>query len=121
MVPGQQAVAGNGVLAHADQAAGLANAAALGDVGEDGDDLFLWQVGVEERSALALGKAGLAGLAIEQAALLGAVVAADGEVAVAAFAVVWTIWMLAAEECEVIHNKGRLRGVQGVVGSVQLL
>jgi hypothetical protein len=97
MLPGQQAVAGNGVLVHADQPAGLADAATLGDVGEDGDDFLLWQVAVEEGSAFALGKAGLAGLAIEQAALLGAVVAADGEVAVAAFAVVQTIRMLAAE------------------------
>ena len=60
-----------------------------------------------------LGNAGLAGLAIEQAALLGTVVSAHSEVAVVAFAVVKTIRILAAEECEVIHDKGWFHVVQG--------
>lgn len=47
MLAGQQTKADDGILAHADQAAGLAYAAALGDVGEDGDDFILWQAGVE--------------------------------------------------------------------------
>jgi len=36
---GQQAVADDGVLVHADQARGLADADAFGDVAQDGDDL----------------------------------------------------------------------------------
>ena len=56
--------------------------------------------------AFSLGKPGLAGLAIEHAALLGTVVSAHSEVAVAAFVVVQTIRILAAEECKVIHDKG---------------
>jgi hypothetical protein len=41
MLAGQQTDAGDGILAHADESAGLAYAAALGDVGEDGDDFVL--------------------------------------------------------------------------------
>ena len=74
-------------------------------MGEEGENFVLRQVGVEQRSAFSLGKPSLAGLAIEQAALLGTVVSAHGEVAVAAFAVVQTIRILAAEECEVIMTR----------------
>ena len=74
-------------------------------MGEEGADFVLRQVGVEQGSAFSLGKPGLAGLAIEQAALLGTVVSAHSEVAVAAFAVVQTIRILAAEECEVIMTR----------------
>ena len=110
MVPGQLEVAGGGVLANAGKSAGFADAPALGEMGED---FVLRQVGVEQGSAFPLGKPGLAGLAIEQAALLGTVVSAHSEVAVAAFAVVQTIRILAAEECKVIHDKGWFHVVQG--------
>ena len=113
MVPGQPDLAGDGVLAHTDKSAGLADAAALGDMGEEGENFVLRQVGIEQRSAFLVGKPGLAGLAIEQAALLGTVVSAHSEVAVAAFAVVQTIRILAAEACEVIHDKGWFHVVQG--------
>ena len=113
MMPSQPDVAGDGVLAHTDKSAGLADAAALGDMGEEGENFVLRQVGVEQRSAFSLGKPGLAGLAIEQAALLGTVVSAHGEVAVAAFAVVQTTRILAAEDCEVVHDKGWFHVVQG--------
>ena len=76
-------------------------------MGEEGADFVLRQVGVEQGSAFSLGKPGLAGLAIEQAALLGTVVSAHSEVAV-----VQTIRVLAAEECEVIHDKGWFHVVQ---------
>ena len=39
MVPSQPDVAGDGVLAHTDKSAGLADAAALGDMGEEGGTL----------------------------------------------------------------------------------
>ncbi len=113
MVPSQLDVAEDGVLAHADKSAGLADAAALGDMGEEGKDFVLRQVGVEQGSAFSLGKPGLAGLAIEQTALLGTVVSAHSAVAVAAFAVVQTIRIMAAEKCEVIHDNGWFHVVQG--------
>ena len=110
MVPSQPDVAGDGVLAHTDKSAGLADAAALGDMGED---FVLRQVGIEQGSAFSLGKPGFARLVIEQGALLGTLVSAHGEVAVAAFAVVQTIRILVAEECKVIHDKGWFHVVQG--------
>jgi len=48
MVPSQPDVAGDSVLAHADKSAGLAGAAALGDIGEEGANFVLSQVGVEQ-------------------------------------------------------------------------
>ncbi len=66
----------------------LRTAAALGDMGEEGENFVFRQVGVRQGSAFSRGKPGLAGLAKEQAALLGTVVSAHSEVAVAAFAVV---------------------------------
>ena len=48
MMPSQPDVAGDGVLAHTDKSAGLADAAALGDMGEEGEDFVLCQVGVEQ-------------------------------------------------------------------------
>src|SRR5256885_896680 len=38
---GQEAVADDGVLVHADETAGLADTYAFGDMGKDGDDLVL--------------------------------------------------------------------------------
>jgi ribosomal protein L13E len=67
----QEAVADHRILAHAHEAAGLANPTALGDVRQDRHHLLLGQAGVEQGRAFALGETGFAGLAIEQAALLG--------------------------------------------------
>ena len=85
MAAGLHAVADHGVLAHADQAAGLADADPLGDVLQQGDDLVLGQAGVKQGRALTLGEAGLAGAAVEQPELMGlAVMAADGQVTLGA-------------------------------------
>src|SRR5437868_7058539 len=97
MLSGEQTNSGDGILAHADESAGLAYAASLGDVGEDGDDLVLGQAGVEQWRALALGKSGLAALAVEQATLLWSVVSAHGKIAVATLAVIDAVVVLAAE------------------------
>jgi hypothetical protein len=97
--------AADGVLADADQACGLADAAAVGEMAEDAEQFVLGQAGVEERGALAFGEAGLAGLAVQQAAGIAAVAHADGEVAGVAAAVVRAIGVLAAEAAEVIHGR----------------
>src|SRR5690349_11906012 len=110
VVAGPQGVADDGVLADADEAAGLADADALLEVGQDGGGLVGGQAAAEQGRALALGEAGLAGAAVEQAALLLAVVAADGEVAVAALAVVGAAGVLAAEAAQVVVHGGVLRG-----------
>jgi hypothetical protein len=95
----------DGIAMGADQAAGLADAVALGEVVEDGRGLLLGQAAVEQRGALALGEAGLAGLTVEQPdVVILAVAVADGEVAGVAAAVEGAFGILAAEAREVVHG-----------------
>src|SRR5205085_4783806 len=61
VVAGAEGVADDGVLADADEAAGLADADALLEVGQDGGGLVGGQAAAEQGRALALGEAGLAG------------------------------------------------------------
>jgi hypothetical protein len=82
----------------------LADAAAFSNVIEDRDDFVLRKACIEERSAFAFGEAVFTGLAAEQAAALGAVAHADGEVTVVACAIVRTFLVLATEGTEVVHN-----------------
>src|SRR6266545_2849692 len=104
VVAGAQAVADDGILADAGEARGLADAAALGQVVQHGHGLVRGQAGVEQRGALALGEAGLAGAAVQQPAPLAPIVSADGEVAVAALPVVRALGILAAEAAQVLHG-----------------
>src|SRR5262249_17137985 len=99
-----------GSLADREQGAGLADADALGEVGQDGDGLFVRQAGGEQGRALALGEAGLAGAAVEQAALVLAVAHADGQVAMVALAVVGALGVLAAEGGQGAHGRVVSRG-----------
>jgi hypothetical protein len=102
----QQAVADDGVFVHADQAAGLADATALGDVVEDGDDLAVGEPGVEQGGAFAFGEAALTGAAGQHAALLGAVAEADAEVSQPPLAVVGAVGILTAEAGKVFVHGG---------------
>src|SRR6516225_4147380 len=95
--PGLEGVADDGVLLHADQAAGLADAAALGQVVQDRQGAVAAQAGAEERGALALGEAGLAGAAAQEEAAVAAIAGRGGEVAVAPFAGVGAVRVLATE------------------------
>ena len=98
MIAGEQAVASHGVFAHADQSAGLANAAPLLDVSQQRDDFLFRQRRAEERRPFAFGETSLAGGTIQHAALfVGAVVIANGQVACAAFAVVGAFRILTTE------------------------
>jgi RHS repeat-associated protein len=103
---GEQGQARDGVLADADQPGGLADAAAIGEVSEDGQELVLRQVGAEQGRALALGEAGAAGGAVQQAVLVVAAVAhADGEVSAVTPAVVGAVGVETAEAAEVVQGK----------------
>jgi hypothetical protein len=105
MLSGQFRQADDRIAVDLDQASGLPNAAALGEVVEHGAGLLLGQVGVEKRRALALREARLAGVAIEQPdVILLAVATADGEVSVVALAEQGAIGILAAEASEVVHG-----------------
>src|SRR5262249_50767492 len=103
MLTSQQPVADDGVLVHADQAAGLADADALGDVLQDGHDLVLRELGAEQRGALALREARLAGPAAQQAPPLRAVAHGSRQVAFAALAVVGALGILATEGTQVVR------------------
>jgi hypothetical protein len=93
-----------------DQAPGLPDAAAFAEVVEDRAGLLFGQMAVEQRRALALGEAVLAGLAIEQPdVVVLAVAGADGEVAGVAPAEEGAIGILAAEAREVVHGAGAPR------------
>jgi hypothetical protein len=114
---GLEGQSGDGVLADADQPRGLSGAAAVGEVGEDGEDLVARQSGVEEGSALAFAEAVLAGRAVEESVLLlGAIAHTDGEVAVAAKAVVGAVGVEAAEAAEVVHGRLPVRIRKRTIG-----
>jgi len=90
----------------ADEAFGLADAVALGQVMEHGAGRLVGESAIEQRSALALGEAGLAGVAVEQAdVMLLAVAITDGEIPGAAASVEGAVGILAAEAGEVVHRE----------------
>ena len=100
-----------------DEASGLADAAAFTEVLEHGARLFLGEVAVEQRRALALGEAVLAGVAIKQPdGVVLAIAGADREVSGGALAVEGAIGILATEASEVIHRESPPMG-RGHVGS----
>jgi hypothetical protein len=69
VLTGQGGVADDGVLADADQASGLADATAVGQVFQEGQSFFRGQPSLEQRRALAFRETGLARAAVEQASL----------------------------------------------------
>src|SRR5579884_1198231 len=106
VLAGQEAVADDGVLVDADEAAGLADPAALGDMGKDGDDLVLRKSAVEQGCALAFGEAFLTGATGQHAALVRAVAEADTEVAQTPLAVVGAVRILTAEAGQILAHGG---------------
>jgi hypothetical protein len=103
--PGQLGQSDDRIAVDVDQAPGLSDAAALGEVLEHRAGLLLGQVGVEQRGALALGEAVLAGVAVEQAdVVLLAVAVADREVCGVSLAVEGAVGILAAEAREIVHR-----------------
>jgi hypothetical protein len=107
MLAGQEGQPRHGVLVDPDQSGGLADAAALGEVLKDGQHLVARQLGVEERRALELGEAALAGPAVEQPVSGLSEVVDDEQVAVAPAAVEVAVGVLAAEAGEVVRGHGR--------------
>jgi hypothetical protein len=98
MPAGQPAISPHGPPIHPAEAAGLADAAPLGDVLQDRLDHLGGQSGVEEWRALAFGKAGLAGLAAKHASsLAGPVSVGHGEVSGPTLTVLGAVGIQAAE------------------------
>jgi hypothetical protein len=108
MVAGGAGQSDDGVAMDADEAFGLTDAVALGQVMEHGAGRLVGESAIEQRRALALGEAGLAGVAVEQAdVMLLAVAVADGEVAGPSSPVEGAVGILATEAGEVVH-RGRI-------------
>src|SRR5512135_2875523 len=102
---GQPAVAAHGVAVPPAEPPGLADAAALGDVLQDGFDRLGGEPGTEKRGAPTLGEAGLAGAAAEHpAGLLRPVAAGHGQVSCPPPAVGGAIGIQAAEPGQVVHG-----------------
>lgn len=102
---GPEGVTDDGVFIDASQAGGLAHAAAVLEVLEDGEGLLGRESGAEQGGAGAFREAVLTRAAGEHAALfLGAVAETDAEVAAVAKAVVWAVRVLATEESAVFHE-----------------
>jgi hypothetical protein len=106
VLTGQECQPGDGVLADPHQPGGLSGPTAVVEVLQDPCDLVVGELGVEIRRPLELGEPGLAGLAVQEAVVILAVVAADREVAGAAAAVLRTVRVLAAMEREVVRGPG---------------
>ena len=106
----------DGVAMDADEAAGLADAVALGQMLQDRDGGRFGEVTAVQRRALALGETDPAGVAVELAELLVlAVAAADREVAGVASARERAVGILAAEARKIVHE-----AIQPVYGGVEI-
>jgi hypothetical protein len=105
VVAGLAGVSGHGVTVDAHEPLGLADAAALGEMIEDGDGLIFGQVRAEQGCALSLGEAVAAGSASEEADRVVLTVAtADGEIFPAPDAMIGAVGIQAAESGEIVHG-----------------
>jgi len=104
VLTGQGCQPGDGVLADPHQPGGLSGPTAVVEVLQDPCDLVVGELGVEVGRPLELGEPRLAGPAVQEAVVILAVVAADREVAGAAAAVLRTVGVLAAMQCEVVRG-----------------
>ena len=127
VVAGGACQADDGVAMDADEAAGLADAVALGQVLQDRDGDRFGEVTAVQRRALALGETGPAGVAVELAELLVlAVAAADREIAGIASAIERAVGILAAEARKIVHESIRpdvwgCVAIRGWIGSMPLI
>jgi hypothetical protein len=105
MTPGGTGQPDDGVAVDADEAPGLSDAVAFSEMIEDGSGLLVGHTAVEQRGAFALGEAGLAGVAIEQAdVVVLAVAIAGGEVSITPSPIGGTVGVLAAEARKIIQS-----------------
>src|SRR4051812_44934892 len=108
VVAGASGVPGDGVRVDASEPSGLAGADPFGDVSQNRSHLVRREPGVEQRSALAFGEAGLACSTAEHpAALPRPVPGGHGQVPVPPLPVVWTVEVQTAERPQVVHDRTR--------------
>jgi hypothetical protein len=106
VVSGLADIASHRIAMDPHQPLGLADAAAVGDVLQDGDGLLLGQVRAEQGRALAFGEPDTARTASEEPDRRGglAVVTGDGEVFAPSDAMIGALGIQAAEHGEVTHG-----------------
>jgi hypothetical protein len=105
VVAGLVSVTGHRVAVDSHRAFGLADAAPLGEVLQDGGGLSLGQMRTEQRGALAFGGAIAARAASEEADRgVLAVATGNGEVLTTPDAVIGTLGIQATESREVVHS-----------------
>jgi hypothetical protein len=110
VIPGGTGQPDDGVAMDADEASGLSDAVSFGEVIEDGSGLLVGHAAVEQRGALALGEAGLAGVAVKESDLVVLAIAiANGEVSGTASPVGGAVGILAAEARKIIPSDGASR------------
>jgi hypothetical protein len=109
MLTGQEGQARDGILVDPHQPSSLADATAFGQMLQDGQDLVVRELGVEQRGALELGEPGLADFAVEQPMASFAEVIDDEDVPLAPSAVPVAVGILAAEASEVVCGHGGSR------------
>jgi hypothetical protein len=110
-----QSQADHGVPVHVGQAAGLADADALLEVGQDGDGFLVGEAAVEQGGPLALAEAVLAGAAGEVTPWRAAAVTeGNAKVAQATLAIVGALGILAAEVLEIVHDAASPKKDQAV-------
>jgi hypothetical protein len=111
MLSGGEGQSDHGVGLDADEATGLSDAVALGQMVENGDGRLLGESAAVQGCALAFGEASAAGMAVELAKLLVlADSAADREIVGVALAVQRTVGILATKAGEVVHGARRPGG-----------
>lgn len=108
MLAGPEGVADDRVFIDTDQACGLADAAAVLEVLEDGEGLAVREAGAEQGGTFTFGETLLAGATGEHAALLPAIAKTDAKVALAAQAVGGAVGVLAAEQVKLVHKGHRI-------------
>jgi len=123
VIAGEQGQSGDRVLVDPDQPGGLTDAAAVGQMLQDGQDLLMGEPGVEQRGALELGGATLARVAIEQSVEGLAKAAADREVAGVTFTESGATWVMAAEASEVVgrHEMSQIERMLRISSSTLML
>jgi hypothetical protein len=104
VLTGQEGQSCDGILVDPHQARGLSHAATFGEMLQDRQNLIVWKFGVEQRRAFELGEPSLTNVAVEQAVVGPAEMAADREVADTALAIARTLAVLAATAGKVVHG-----------------
>jgi hypothetical protein len=106
VLAGQEGQSRDRVLVDPHQTSRLPDAAAVGQVLQDGQHFLVWQPGIEERRPLELGEPGLADFAVEQPVASFPEVVDDEKITLPPATVEFTVGILAAEAGKFVRGHG---------------